>query len=53
LFVVVTRTVLEWAAGLAEQEPYALVVVLEDAELEGQVRYYTQIQQMLRMRVRL
>ena len=53
LFVVVTRTVPVWAVGLAEEEPYALVVVLEDPEMEGQVRYYTQIQQMLRVRVRL
>lgn len=50
LFVVVTRSVPEWARGLVEKERYALVIVLEDS---AEVRHYTAIQQMLRARIRL
>lgn len=52
LFVVVTRKVEPWALGVFDSEPYALVVVLSE-ESDQQVRYYTQIRQMLRARVRL
>lgn len=53
LFVVVTRTVPPWAQNLANQEAYALVVVIEDRS-EEQVRYYTQLSQRLRApRVRI
>lgn len=52
-FLVVTRTVPDWARGLSEQEPYAVAVVLEDRSAE-QVRYYTQIAQRLQVpRIRL
>jgi subtilisin family serine protease len=54
LFVVVTRLVPSWAQGWSPQEPYALVVVLEDHS-EQRVRYYQQlveIQQRQRVRVR-
>lgn len=53
LFLVVTRTVPAWAQGLATQEPYAVVVVIQDRSAE-QVRYYTQLSQRLRVpRIRL
>jgi hypothetical protein len=52
LFVVITRTVPKWAKGLNEFEPYALVVVIESRE-EGEVRYYTQVREMLRARARV
>ncbi len=53
LFLVVTRTVPVWAQGLAEQEPYAVVVAVEDRS-EEQVRYYTQLSQRLQVpRIRL
>ncbi len=52
LYVVVTRSVESWAKDIFEREPYALVVVIEDGGSE-QVRYYTQIQEMLRLRVRV
>jgi hypothetical protein len=52
-FVVVTRTVPDWARDLSEQESYAIVVVLEDRSSE-QVRYYTQLSQRLQVpRIRL
>ena len=52
LFVVVTRTVPEWALEKMEKEPYALTVVLEDRS-EEQVRLYTQIRERLRERGRV
>jgi hypothetical protein len=53
LYVVVTRTVPPWAQGDSVEEPYALVVVIEDRSAE-QVRYYTQLSQRLQVpRVRL
>jgi hypothetical protein len=52
LFVVVTRTVPEWALEKMEKEPYALTVVLEDRS-EEQVRLYTQIRDRLRERERV
>ena len=52
LFVVVTRTVPEWALEKIEKEPYALTVVLEDRS-EEQVRLYTQIRERLRERGRV
>jgi hypothetical protein len=52
LFIVVTRTVPEWALGKIEKEPYALTVVLEDRS-EEQVRLYTQIRERLRERGRV
>ena len=52
IFVVVTRTVPEWALGKIEKEPYALTVVLEDRS-EEQVRLYTQIRERLRERGRV
>ncbi len=52
LFVVVTRTVPEWAIEKLEKEPYALTVVLEDRSQE-QVRLYTQIRERLRERERV
>ncbi|HYO12681.1 MAG TPA: S8 family peptidase [Thermoanaerobaculia bacterium] len=53
LFLVVTRTVPNWARGLSDQERYAVVIVIEDRSTE-QVRYYTQLQQRLRVpRIRL
>ena len=45
LFVVVTRQVPAWAQGLAPEEPYALVVILEDRS-QHEVRYYQQIVQL-------
>jgi hypothetical protein len=45
LFVVVTRQVPAWAQGLAPDEPYALVVILEDRS-QHEVRYYQQIVQL-------
>jgi hypothetical protein len=57
LFVVVTRTVPEWALGKMEKEPYALTVVLEDRSKEQvhleQVHLYTQIRERLRERGRV
>jgi len=50
LFVVVTRSVPGWAEGLVERERYALVVIIEDRSAQ-QVRYYTQIQQRLQIRL--
>ncbi|WP_206922650.1 S8 family peptidase [Alicyclobacillus suci] len=52
IFIVVTRKVEPWAANIFDSEPYALVAVLSE-ESNQQVRYYTQIRQMLRTRVRL
>jgi len=52
VFVVLTRTVPEWAGGLVPEEPYALVVTLEDRS-EQEVRYYTQLRATLRERVRV
>jgi hypothetical protein len=52
LFVVITRAVPRWAKGLNELEPYAVVVVIESRD-EGEVRYYTQVREMLRMRTRV
>lgn len=52
LFVVVTRTVPAWAGGIVEEEPYALVIVIEDRSSQ-QVRYYTQIEQLLRIRLQV
>jgi hypothetical protein len=52
LFVVITRTVPRWAKGLTELEPYALVVVIKSSE-EGEVRYYSQVREMLRTRARV
>ncbi|MDA8335046.1 MAG: S8 family peptidase [Peptococcaceae bacterium] len=51
LFVVVTRLVEPWAKTIFEEEDYALVLVLGDES--EQVRYYSQIRQLLRPRVRL
>jgi hypothetical protein len=45
LFVVVTRQVPAWAQGIAPDEPYALVVILEDRS-QHEVRYYQQIVQL-------
>jgi len=50
LFIVVTRIVEPWAAQIFDEEDYSLVVVLKD-EAE-QVRYYTQVRQLLRARIR-
>lgn len=52
IFVVVTRTVEPWAKDIFDREPYALVVVIEDCSNQ-QVRYYSQVRQMLRARVRV
>lgn len=52
LFVVVTRTVEPWAKDIFDREPYALVVVIEDCSNQ-QVRYYSQVRQILRARVRV
>jgi hypothetical protein len=51
LFVVVTRTVPGWAQGQVPKEAYALTVILEDRS-QIEVRYYQQIQERLRGRVR-
>lgn len=51
LYIVVTRALESWAEGLFDREPYALVVVIEDMSSQ-QVRYYTQIEQRLRVRMR-
>jgi hypothetical protein len=52
LFVVVSRRVPTWAAGLYPTEPYALAVALEDRS-EHPVRLYTQLRLRLGARVRL
>jgi hypothetical protein len=49
LFIVVTRSVPEWARGKLAAEPYALVVVVEDS---GDVRLYTQIREQIALRDR-
>lgn len=51
LFVVVTRQVRNWALGEVEEEPYALVVVLEDATHQD-ARLYSQLRAKLRVRPR-
>jgi hypothetical protein len=51
IFIVVTRSLEDWAKDIYEREPYALVVVIED-QSSLQVRYYTQIQEMIRLRIR-
>lgn len=51
LYIVVTRSIETWAEGIFDREPYALVVILEDMSSQ-QVRYYTQIEQRLRLRMR-
>jgi hypothetical protein len=51
LFVVVSRSVPEWAALKLPEEPYALTVVLEDRSAEP-VRLYTQLRDRLRDRER-
>jgi hypothetical protein len=52
LFVVVTRVVPEWARGWRVEEPYSLVTALEDRARQ-QVRYYQQLEVLLRQRVRV
>ncbi|TDA67846.1 MAG: S8 family peptidase [Clostridia bacterium] len=51
LFIVVTRAVEPWAEQIFDEEDYALVVVLKDES--EQVRYYTQVRQLLRARIRV
>lgn len=51
LFVVVTRQVPGWAQDLADLEPYAIVVSLEDRS-GNDVRLYSQIELLLRQRAR-
>jgi subtilisin family serine protease len=51
VFVVVTRQVPAWGKGLVEKEPYALVVALDDRS-GNDVRLYTQLELMIRQRVR-
>ena len=53
LFVVVTRNDFNWSKNILEdEEPYAMVIILRDQEGEN-VRLYSQIQNMLRLRQRL
>jgi len=52
LFVVVTRRVPSWALGLLEQEPYALVVVLDDSANE-QAQLYADVRAMLQARAQV
>ncbi len=51
LFVIVTRQVRTWALGEMEEEPYALVVVLEDATHQ-EARLYSQLRAKIRVRPR-
>lgn len=51
LFIVVTRAVEPWAEQIFDEEDYALVVVLKDES--EHVRYYTQVRQLLRARIRV
>lgn len=51
LFIVVTRQTKKWALGQVEQEPYALVAVLDDRTNE-EARLYTQLRAKLQTRVR-
>ncbi|NVJ08371.1 hypothetical protein HUW63_24420 [Myxococcus sp. AM001] len=51
LFVVVTRQVRAWALGEVDKEPYALVVVLEDATRQ-EARLYSQLKSRIRTRAR-
>ncbi|MCL4425805.1 MAG: S8 family peptidase [Firmicutes bacterium] len=50
-FIIVTRAVATWAEQTFDEEDYALVVVLKDES--EQVRYYTQVRQLLRARIRV
>lgn len=52
LFLVVTRKVEPWALNEFDSEPYALVVVLSEDSNQN-VQFYTQIREMLQVRVRL
>lgn len=51
LFVVVTRQTKKWAEGLVSEEPYSLVVVLDDSTRQ-ESRLYTQLRAQLQVRPR-
>lgn len=51
-FLVISRIVPEWAKDLLDDEPYAVVVAIEDRS-ETEVRMYTQLRARLRARARV
>ncbi|OJH35290.1 hypothetical protein BON30_39275 [Cystobacter ferrugineus] len=51
LFVVVTRTVKKWAQGRVPEEPYGLVVLLDDRN-RAESRLYSQLRAQFQQRVR-
>jgi len=52
LFAVVTRLVPSWALGLLEQEPYAIVVILDDSA-NAEARLYAEVRGILEARVQV